>query len=247
VNLGASAAGLQVNAGVNTLSIGASLLTDSASSTVNGAAGSQTTTATAGVTGLNAQFGVLSATIDPLIGSTTLVNTSALSITTGVITSTSTVTAGGPLDASFSNSVANFNISLFGVSILSFAPATLVADLQAGNPVNAVIDLDEVSISLPDGLTGLNASGLILISNSGIANDGLLAGSASASALTVGFQNINISAVVGGLITVQTHVSGTIGTASTSALQVVPEPTAAVLTAGALAGLLLRRRRKNLV
>jgi len=49
------------------------------------------------------------------------------------------------------------------------------------------------------------------------------------------------------LITVQTHVSGTIGAASTNALQIVPEPTVSVLTIGTLAGLLLRRRRKNFV
>lgn len=244
VNLDTSLAGLVVDVGVNTVAIGATALTNSASSTVNGGAGTRTTTASAGLTGLNVGFGVISAEIDPLIGSTTLVNTQALSITTGIITSTSTVMGEGPLDASFSNSVAEFNLSLFGVSILSSAPSTLVADLEAGNPVNVVINLEEVEITLPAGLTDLVASGLIFLSNSGTANDGFLSGSASANALTVGFQNINISAVVGGLITVETEVNGTVATAGTEALQIVPEPSAALLVSGALAILAIRRRRQ---
>lgn len=245
VDLATSAAGVSVDVGVNTVAIGATALTNSASSTVNGGAGSRTTTASAGVTGLNVGFGVISAEIAPLLDDLIVVNTQALSLTTGVITSTSTVDGAGPLDASFSTSVADFTLSLFGVSILSFAPATLVADLQAGNPVDAVINLDEVSITLPEGLTGFNASGQILISNAGAANDGLLSGSASASALTVGFQNINIRAVVGGLITVDTAVNGTLEAANTQAMQIVPEPSAALLVSGALALLVTRRRRQN--
>jgi hypothetical protein len=248
VSLDASTGELDVDAGVNTIDIGATALTSLASSTVNGGAGSKSTTATAGVTGLNLGFGVVSATVDPAAGATIDVNSTALSITTGVITSTSTVTGpgdGSPLDASFSNSVADFNVSLFGVSILSFAPASIVADLAAGNPVNAVIDLEDVSIILPDGLSDLSASGLILISNAGTASDGILSGSASAIALNIGFQNINIGASVGGLITVQTQVNGIVSAANSSALQSVPEPSAALLSIGALTALVILRRRRS--
>jgi hypothetical protein len=251
--LNASTGVLDVNVGVNTVAIGATALTNSSSSNVNGVAGSKTTTATAGVTGLNVGFGAINATVDPAIGPTVNVNTTALSITTGVISSTSSVTGAGngpAMDASFSNSVADFNISLLGVSILSFAPASLAADLAAGNPVNAVIDLEDVIITLPAGISSITATGLIQISNTGIATDGSLSGSASATALTLGFTNINISAVIGGLVTSQTTVNGTVTVANTSALQTataVPEPSAALLTAGALTALVVLRRRRHLV
>lgn len=253
VGLNASTGAVDVNVGVNTVAIGATALTNAASSTVNGGAGSKTTAATAGVTGLNVGFGAITATVDPLIGPTINVNTAALSITTGVITSTANVVGAGngpAMDASFSNSVANFNISLLGVSILSFAPASLAGDLALGNPVTAVIDLEDVLISLPAGISSVTATGIIQISNAGTASDGALSGSASATALTLGFQNINISTVVGGLVTAQTTVNGVLTVANTSALQTataVPEPSAVLLTIGALTAMVVLRRRRRFV
>jgi hypothetical protein len=246
IGLNASTGALDVNTGVNTLSIGASVLTDAASSTVDGGSGSQTTSASAGLTGLSLNVGVISATIDPLVGPTIGLNTSALSITTGVISSFSQVTGAGDgseMEASFSTSVENFNISLFGVSILSLAPSDLVANLEAGNPVNVVIDLGDAIISLPEGLSDLSVSGLIQITSEGIISEDVLSGSASASALTIGFQNINISAVIGGLTEVQTTVTGVVTAGDTMALQAAPEPSAALLAAGGRVILLYRRRR----
>lgn len=177
-----------------------------------------------------------------MVGPTLNIATHALRITTGVITATSTVTGDDFQEGSFSSSVADFNLSLFGVSLLYLAPS-LAADLEVGNPVNVVIELDGLEIALPAGLSNLSVSGSILVSNYGHAENGVSEGEAFSSALTLGFQNISISAVVGGLITVGTSVNGTLDVADTSAIQAVPEPSTTLLFAGALGVLALRRRR----
>lgn len=240
-----------ISSGLNTLAISGTTLTNSASSTVTGGPGNQTTTATAGMTGLNLGFGALNASVTLPLSAPVTVNTTLLSITTGVITSTSSVQGlgnGTPMDGTFSSSVANFNISLLGVSILSLAPASLVVDLQQGNPVNTFITLDGVSISLPAGVSSVVASGTIQISNSGSAVDGILSSSASATALTIGFQNVNVSAVVNGTLTAQTSVNGIVTAANTAALQAaVPEPSTMLLSIGALTALVVMRRRRRFV
>lgn len=247
---GANLSILNVSAGVNTTAISANALTNSASSDVDGASGNRTTTSSASLTGLDVGFGAIDATIDNPVLPDINLDVAALSITTGLITSTSTVTGAGTgtaFDASFSNSVLDFDISIFGVSILSLAPVSLVADLEAGAPVNVTINLEDVVITLPDGLSNLNAFGLVTISNSGVTSDTIPSGSASATALTISLQGVSISADIGNLITVGTQVNGTISAAQTAAVQAVPEPSGVLLLAGSLAALLVfgRRRRPN--
>jgi hypothetical protein len=247
IGLNATSGLLNVNAGMTTLAIGASALTNTAQSTVDGGAGFQTTGANAGVAGLSVEFGLISATVDAPLSPEINVSVSALRITTGAITSLSEVSGAGTgenLDASFSTSVLDFDILLFGVSILPQIPIDLSADLEAGFPVEVTIDLAEISITLPAGLAALSASGLIRISNAGAGSADATLGSATGTALKLGFENISISAQIGGLIDANTSVSGLLTVGETEAvMQAVPEPATTLLAAGALVVLMIRRRR----
>jgi len=96
-----------------------------------------------------------------------------------------------------------------------------------------------------DVLTGTSAS-TIQISNSrsGVAE---ILSRASATAFTIGFQNVHLSALVNSSLTAETLVNGIVTAAETSERQTeVPEPSAMHLTIGALTALVvMRRRRRN--
>ena len=233
-----------------TMDLAVGALNDSASSNVNGASGLKTTSATSALTGLNLQFGVLSSAV---LG-VPLAVTAALSVTADALVSTAQVAGAGDGSAfasTASSSVTNFDILIFGASILPavelLTGVDVAGDLALGLAVDVTVDLSLITgLTLPAELANVSLTGEVRISNASLTTANVFGGTASATALSIEFLNTEINAdVVSGASVINTDLAlgGGFVAGQVTAAEAVPEPSSAMLLLGA--GFLLASRLRR--
>lgn len=226
------------SASASTLNFSAGALRNLATSDVDDLPGMRVTTGSSSLQNLNLRFGTVSGAGMP--GSLDTIRISA-----STVSASATVTGAGtgtPFVASYLRSVVDFNIEIFGVSILSSFGGDLAANLANGVAVDVTLNLGSLSITVP-GLSSLNLSGFIRVSNAGLTTSNNEEGEASVAALRVDFQDIAVSASMGGVVNYASAMDGEVSVGEARAAQAVPEPATAILILAGTAAMLLRRRR----
>jgi len=226
--------------------ISADVLSNSASSDVDGGPGLRTSGGTSLVEGLEIGFGNISA----VALSVSLLQADVIHISASSVSASAEVTgagAGVAFDASFMRSVADFALSIYGVDVTALLGVDVASDLAVGADVDVTLNLADVVIVVP-GLTSLSMTGTIRVYNTGSVLETVQTGSAAVAALRVDLSGISVNAgIESGLnsATVLTTVNGNVAVGEATAYELAPEPSTVllVLAGGGLLGWQGSRRR----